>query len=438
MQAAPVGLGAKIALRLIVPLIALFVFNSLDRGNVSLAALQMNAALGLSAEAYGFGVSIFFLGYIFLQYPHVRIQRWIGARKWILAAATIWGSVATLMAFIQNKESFYALRFLLGAAEGGFAPGVVYYLTQWAPRRYRAVATAATMFSIPLSNVLGGPLAAWLLTINNPLGMAGWRWLFLAEGLMTLLSAWLLAGLFYDRPEDAKWLSDSEKIYIRAELDREQAEAPATHVSRLSAVLLSPRTWAAALAWFGLMGGAYAMMFWLPLALKEMSSLSVFEISMFTALPWAAIGTGMMLNAWLSDRSGKRYAHFAIPALLSAGCYIISASSSYGPLAFGALILAAFFMGAAQGAFWPVPATFLIGAAVSLGVTVINMLGNSAGILIPPLIGWLSRTTGSFSLPVYLIAAMMIVGALMMPLISALNRQSERRSAEIGRAAPAA
>ena len=435
LDAAPNGLGFKIGLRLIAPLALLFVLNSLDRVNVGFAALQMNSALGFAPEMYGLGVSIFFVGYILLQYPHVQIQRIIGARAWIFGASLAWGAVATAMAFINDATQFYVLRFLLGVTEGGFAPAIIYYLTNWAPRRYRGVAIAGTMMAIPFSVVLGGPFSGWLMTAENPLGLPGWRWLFLAEGLLTVVAAFFMLGIFRNRPEEVKWLSEAEKIFIRGELTREQAEMLQLRVSHPATMMSSSRTWAAALSWFGLMTGGYALMFWLPLAIRQMSLLSDFYVGVFSAFPWAVLGVGMMINAWHSDLSGERFWHFALPCFLAGVCYIGSACAPAGETAFIALIAGAFFMGAAQGVFWTVPPTFLSGSAAPLGFTIINMLGNSAGIITPPIIGWINHQTGSFSIPMYVLAALMMIGALMMPFIARRNRSAERRSETQGRTA---
>lgn len=418
---APKGLGFKIGLHLIAPLSVLFVLNSLDRVNVGFAALQMNAALQFTPQIYGFGISIFFVGYVLLQYPHVLLQRVLGARLWILAASLAWGTVATAMTFINDPLQFYVLRFLLGVAEGGFAPGVVYYLTNFAPRRYRGGAIAGTMLAIPISVVIGGPLSGWLMTIDNPLSLPGWRFLFLAEGVLTLVASVLLFGLFKNNSEEVTWLTAEEKAFIRDELARERNDAPEKRVARFSSVVLSARVWIAALAWFALLTGAYAMMFWLPLALRQMSTLSDLDIGIFSALPWAALGTGMLLNAWHSDRTGERHWHLFIPAVLSAVSYALSASTG-GELAFGLLVVGGFFMGCAQGVFWTLPGTFLAGAATSLGVTIINMLGNSAGVITPPIIAWIREESGSFAMPVYVLAGLMALGALMVPLIALLTR----------------
>lgn len=411
----PPGFQTKLTLRLVAPLTLCLILNSLDRVNVSFAALRMNQDLGLSPQAYGLGVSVFFVGYVLLQFPHALSQKRFGARAWIFGTILIWGALAAAMAFVTTAPAFYLLRFLLGAAEGGFAPGIVYFLSQWAPKRYRGWAVAGTMLAIPISVVIGAPVSGWLLSMaHNPSGLANWRWMFLVEGLAPMLLAFASLAVFDNRLEDARWLTDGEKRYLRRELDLELAEADGARAAKLSDILRSAPLWGCVTVWFCLMSGAYALLFWMPQMIKQISSASDFAASAITAVPWAALGGGMMLNAWLSDRAQERFWHFGVPAAIAAVFLVAAGSLPAGPLALLCVTVAGFCMGSAQGAFWPIPVSYLGAGAAAAGITLINLTGNSAGTITPILIGWIRQETGSFQAPIYALAGLMLLAALIM------------------------
>src|SRR5690606_6127588 len=218
------------------------------------------------------------------------------------------GAAATGMAFIQSAPSFYALRLLLGIAEGGFAPGVMYYLAHWIPKRYRAGAISNFMLAVPISVMLGGPLSGYLMRMSNPIEWAGWRWMLLIEGAPTVVLAVAALWLFADRPCDAAWLSDAERRWLESELTREQANQPA----RVSGwrLLREPELWLASLCWFGLMAGAHGLIYWLPQVIRHFAAdSSDMQVGVLSALPWIAVGAGMIVNAWLSDRAQERHLH---------------------------------------------------------------------------------------------------------------------------------
>jgi ACS family tartrate transporter-like MFS transporter len=404
-------LRRKLLVRLVAPLTFLTFLSSLDRVNVSFAALQMNSALGLSPERYGFGVGLFFSGYLLFQFPHTALLRRIGARRWILAAVLSWGAVATAMAGVQSAAQFYTLRVLLGVAEAGFAPGIVYYMSQWMPQRFRASAIAGSMLAIPISIVLGGPLSGWLMSLD--LRMPGWRFMFLVEGALTIVIALLTPLYFVDVPEQARWLTDEEKRWLAVERSSDaRTPAHAMAPTSLRGLLASSRVWAAALVWFSLMTGAYGIIFWLPQVIKQLSDRSDLKISLLSALPWMGLGAGMLVNAWHSDRTQERYLHIAGPALLAALGLGAGASLAPGWLALLCLVVGAFGLGGAQGAFWALPTSFLERSVAASGITMINLLGSAGGLIGPPAIGWVRRLTGSFVLPIYALALLLVFGAL--------------------------
>jgi ACS family tartrate transporter-like MFS transporter len=398
-------------LRLLVPLLALLFLSTIDRANISFASLQMNSDIGLTAETYGFGVSIFFVGYILIQWPSLWLLQRIGMRRWVFVCALVWGLAAAGLAFVHSAAGFYTLRLVLGIAEGGFAPGVMFYLAQWIPARYRAGAISMFMLAVPVSAICGSPLAGWLMSVDNPLHWAGWRWMLLVEGAPTILLAIAVLWLLPDRPRDAAWLSTAERAWLEDEIAREkEAQSARTPVQF---PLRNPRLWIASAGWFGLMAGASGLLYWLPQIIRHLSASSTdLQIGFITALPWIAVALGMVLNAWHSDRAQERHWHVALAAA-AAGLFIAATPLlGTGAIALVALLLAGFAMGAAQGTFWTLPPQFLAPAALATGFAVINMCGNLAGLVIPTLIGWVRARTGSFDGPVYVMAALSLVAAV--------------------------
>lgn len=421
----------KIRFRLVVPLLALLFLSTIDRANVSFAALQMNDALGLSHEDYGLGVSLFFVGYILVQLPSLWLLQQIGMRRWLFTISLVWGLAATGMAFVHSKEAFYTLRVVLGIAEGGYAPGLMFYLASWIPKRYRAGAISNVMLAVPISVIVGGPLSGWLMSISNPVDMAGWRWMFLIEGMPTILLAFAVLWLFTDRPRDARWLTESEREWIEQEIAKEQV--PQQETISGWRLIGSGQLWAATACWFALMAGAQGLLYWLPQAIRHLSAgSSDFEVGVLSALPWIAIGAGMLVNAWHSDRRQERYLHVSLTAL--AGGVLLALTPLPGPaMALGLLILAGFFMGGAQSTFWTIPPTFLSPIGLAAGMGIINMCGNLAGLIVPAAVGWIRARTDSFDLPVYAISIVIVLGAFAVLLLKfRVGRQRDEASLASG------
>jgi MFS transporter, ACS family, tartrate transporter len=415
----------KTRLRLLTPLLALLFLSTVDRANISFAALQMNPELGLTAETYGFGVSVFFVGYILVQWPSLWLLQRIGMRRWVFACAGTWGLAAAGLAFVQSAESFYALRLVLGLAEGGFAPGVMFYLAQWIPARSRAGAISMFMLAVPISAIFGGPLAGWLMSVDNPIQWAGWRWMLLIEGLPTILLAVAALRLLPDRPRDARWLSAQERRWIEDEIAHEKA-AHTTSTSELPP-LRNSRLWIASACWFGLMAGANGMLYWLPQIIRHLSAESTdLQIGFLSALPWIAVGAGMVVNAWHSDRAQERYWHVGLAALVAAAFIALTPLLGTGALALAALMLAGLAMGAAQGTFWTLPPLLLHPASLATGFALINMSGNLAGLVIPTFIGWVRARTGSFDGPVFALAGLSVLAAAAVALLR--SRQTGKRA----------
>jgi ACS family tartrate transporter-like MFS transporter len=407
----------KLTVWLVAPLTFLTLLNSIDRVNVSFAALQMNKELGFSPAQYGFGVSLFFVGYVVCSFPHTALLRRFGAKRWIFCAVLFWGLVSTALAWTRTLGEFYALRFLLGVAEAGFAPGIVFIMSQWMPQRFRASSIAGTMLAVPISVIFGAPLSGWLLTADTHLAWPGWRFMFLVEGSLTVAVALVTPWLFVDAPEHAQWLRRDEKDWLRAEIERDIRDQEPTRARSLSALLRTRPLWAAAGVWFTLMSGAYGIIYWLPQVIKQLSGLNDFEVSLMSAFPWIGLGAGMLVNSWHSDLTGERHWHVALAGL-------VGAVGLVGAIAFGerwpalvCLTIGAFGLGAAQGAFWALPTSLLDRSVAAGGLTFITVLGSAGGLVTPPLIGVVRTQTGSFGMPVVLLAGLLCVGALFVPWI---------------------
>jgi ACS family tartrate transporter-like MFS transporter len=407
----------KTKLRLLTPLLALLFLSTIDRANISFAALHMNGELGLNAEAYGFGVSIFFVGYILIQWPSLWLLQRFGMRRWVFACASVWGLAAAGLAFVHSAHSFYALRLLLGIAEGGFAPGVMFYLAQWIPTRYRAGAISTFMLAVPVSAIFGSPLAGWLMSIDNPLGWPGWRWMLLVEGTPTLLLAVASLWLLPDHPRNASWLSTDEGRWLEGEIARESERHPEKSPGL---PLGNYRLWIAGACWFGLLAGANGLLYWLPQIIRHLSAESSdVRIGFITALPWIAVAIGMLVNAWHSDRVGERHVHVGLAALAAAVFIASTPMLGTGTAALVVLLLAGLAMGAAQATFWTLPPLFLAPTGLAAGFALINMCGNLAGLVIPTFIGWVKERTGSFDAPVFAIAALSLFAAAAVALLRA-------------------
>ena len=411
----------KIILRLIIPIMILTVINSLDRVNISFAALQMNADLGLTAELYGYAVSIFFVSYLIFQFPSSKALRMLGARWWIFSVVLMWGISATCMALVQNVWHIYILRFCLGIAEAGFAPGVVFLCSCWVPRKYRARAIATTMLAIPISGVIGGPLSGWLLSMDAPFGLTSWRWMFFIEGLPAIVLAFVALKIFAHAPQQAPWLNAEEKQWLETELQQEQVAREVTGASSFREVLTDPRILCSAGVWFALIFGSYGIMFWLPLVIQEMTSLGDFQIGLLSALPWLGVGTGMILVSRHSDRTQERYWHVGLAAIAGSLCLLGSAYVPSQVLSLVLLFLTGIGLGGAQGTFWTIPTSIMAQSVAASGVVLINLIGNISSLINSSVIGYVRESTGSYQLTIVLLSVIIGCAALLVAIIAALS-----------------
>lgn len=396
-------IGRKVIRRLVAPAALFILMGSIDRTNVGFAALQMNQSLGLSATQYGFGAGVLFVGYLLAKYPSVLLFEAIGMRRWLAIITFAWGLASLAMGAVTEHWELYALRMFIGFAEGGLSSGLMLYLSNWAPERYRASILAIPIVAISVAQVIGAPLSGWLLDQTWPGGVEAWRMMFVIEALPALLLAVFAWFYFPDRPSQAKWLTGEERAWL---VDNVKGSAPESGpIDRTDrwAALKSPVGWTCALVWYCILASNYGLMFWLPQMVKGLGGLTSTQTGLIVALPWAASGIGLILNARHSDKTGERFFHVAVPGFLG-GVFLLSAYL-LGPGLPGllALILGGACTGCTVAAFWAIPPQLLRPGALAMGIVIINMVGSLAGATIPPLMGYLRETTGSYLPPTLLL-----------------------------------
>jgi ACS family tartrate transporter-like MFS transporter len=403
---------ARVTWRLLPFLLLLYIISWLDRVNVGFAKLQMNADLGMSDTAYGFGAGIFFLAYAACEIPSNLMLVRYGARVWIARIMITWGLISAGMMFVQGETSFYVMRVLLGAAEAGFLPGIVYYLSQWFPRTHRAKAVSWFMIGIPLSIVFGGPLSGWLLGLDGNLGLEGWQWMFLVEGLPAVLLGFVVLGYLTDKPTEARWLTAEQRDWLAARIESEHAEAVSRHKVSVLDALAHPTVWLLALIMFCCQTGSYGLTLWVPTIVKGLSGYTDLQVGFFSAIPYIAAAIGMVLIGRSSDRSGERFLHVAIPSAIGALGFVATGMITAPMAAMLALSVAAVGDYATRGPFWALPGKFLSGSSAAAGIALINSMGAVGGFIGPYAVGYLKDTTGSFESPLYLLAGILMAGAV--------------------------
>lgn len=403
---------AKVSLRLIPLLFLCYVAAYLDRVNVGFAKLQMLNDLKFSDTVYGMGAGIFFIGYFLFEVPSNMILAKTGARVWITRIMVTWGLLSSAMMFVSSATSFYVLRFLLGVAEAGFFPGIILYLTYWYPARRRARIIALFMTAVALSGVVGGPLSGWIMqTFAGVNGWSGWQWLFLLEGLPSVLLGALVYFYLDDSIRGATWLSEEEKQLLEGEIAKDQVSK---HHFTVGQVFSSGKVWLLALIYFSFVMGLYGVSFWLPQLIKATGVKDVLDIGLLTAIPYAAAVALMIVLSRSSDATGERRWHIAGAALL--GGAGMMASAIYGDstmIAMTALTLATAGILSTLPLFWTLPTALLGGTAAAAGIAMINSVGNLAGFVSPYLVGVIKDATHSTATGMYVLAASLVLGALL-------------------------
>jgi D-galactonate transporter len=389
-------LGASVTRKLtwrIVPfLFLLYIVAYLDRINVGFAALQMQSELHLNDAVYGFGAGLFFAGYFCFQVPSNIVLQRVGARRWIAMLMVVWGVVSAAMILVRTEREFYALRFLLGAAEAGFFPGVILYLKNWFPESVRARTIARFMTAAPLAGVIGGPVSGALLNLHQRGGLSGWQWLFLIEALPAVILGVAVWIYLTDHPHDAAWMTPEEQSWLMQEL------RPAIPQAKSSgfAAFRDLRMWLFAVVYFGMTTVMYGIALWLPTIIHGISGLGNFGIGLLTAVPYVASALAMVLAGLHSDRSQERRLHTAIPAFVGAIALVVVAYSPSVTLSVAAISLALLSAFSAMGPFWAMPTKILSGTAAAVGIALINSVGNLGGFAGPWVIGVIRKATGTF------------------------------------------
>jgi MFS transporter, ACS family, tartrate transporter len=421
----PANTLRKITWRLIPFLFVLYVIAWLDRVNVGFAGLQMNADLGFSSTVFGLGSGIFFLGYCLFEIPSNIILERVGARLWISRIMVTWGLISAALMFVRTPAAFYLLRFLLGVAEAGFFPGVIYYLSLWYPAVHRARAIAAFMSAVPVAGLIGGPLSGALLELDGLHGLAGWQWLFLLEGLPAVVLGTSVLFYLKDRPETTQWLTPAERDWLVETLAAERKACllrPNIHVA-----LTDITVWKLGFIFLLVAAGFYGYSFWAPLVIKSLTGLSNFKVGLVLGAISAVTIVGMLLNGYHSDRTGERAIHTAVP-LFVMGVGLIGSALLHQPvLAIIALALIPLGHCASYGPFWSTPTQFLTGQAAAAGIALVTVIANVGSFAGPTLIGVLKAKTGTHAVAFALLGGLALIAALLaLKLGPAQPRSSER------------
>ncbi|RFC75153.1 MFS transporter [Streptomyces sp. AcE210] len=401
----------KVIRRIVPFLILCYVVSYLDRVNVGFAKLQMSEDLGFSEAAYGLGAGLFFIGYFLFEVPSNLMLQKIGARTWIARIMISWGVVSALFVFVNNEVTFYVLRFLLGAAEAGFYPGVILYCTYWFPSARRARVIALFMSAIPVAGIFGNPLSGWIMDVfEGTGGWNGWQWLFLIEALPAIAVG--VMTLFYldNSVRDAKWLNDDEKTVIERAI-AEDTEHRTEHGKTWDA-FRDPKVWLMCLIYFFFVMGQYALTFWMPTFVESTGIKGGFAIGALSAVPYLAALVAMNLFGRSADKRRERRWHLVIPSLMGAVGFSLAASwTGSTALSLVALSIAAAGVLTCAPLFWSLPTAFLSGTAAAAGLAVINSVGNLAGFVSPYMIGSLKDATDSTAIPMYVLALGLVIGA---------------------------
>lgn len=428
------GTIRPISRRLLPFLMLLYLVAYVDRSNISVAALQMNADLGLSTRMYGLGASLFYVTYILFEVPSNVLLARVGARRWIARIMVTWGIVACGMAFIKTANQLYTVRLLLGVAEAGFTPGIIYYLSQWFPSNHRAGAMSYFYVAAALASVIGLPLSGALLNLHGALGFSGWRWLYFIEGLPAILLGIVVLRVLPDHISDAKWLSPSQGDWLTRTLATEAGSRAHQASDGWYRSLADGRVWLLGLFWLLQAFGTIGVTLFLPQILKGLSGQSNFVVSLLSALPFMFACVMMHWNSRHSDRTKERQLHLSVP-LAASGVLLIAGLGCESKIATYVLLTGAVALNwAVTPVFWAVATEYLSGGAAAAGaIALINSLANLAGVGLPPLIGYLRDHSSSYASGLLLVGAALTCGGA---LGFALARPSAPKRAPANRSAP--
>ncbi len=420
----------KVTWRIIPFVFLLYIVSYLDRANIGYAALQMNAELALSSEVFGFVSGIFFIGYFLFEVPSNLLLERFGARVWIARILVTWGVIAAATAFAQTAMHLYVLRFLLGVAEAGFFPGIIVYLTYWFRSRELATTVALFTAAIPVSYVIGAPLSTWIMDNVHWLGWSGWRWMLFLEGIPAVFLGVLCYLYLTDRPEQARWLADEEKVWLLAELERDrQARKDVRHFGALKA-MSNPKVLYLAFIYFVYQCGSLGVGYWMPQIIKGFSSaLSHTQIGLIATIPYIVATLVMIAWSRRSDRHGERRLHSALP-LAVAAVALVGAGLVRDPyLVIGLISLALAGLYSFKSPFWALPTLFLSRSTAAVSIAVINSIGNLGGFVGPFMIGMVKGNTQSASAGLLFLSALLAIAFIMTLLIRLDRGDDDTRAA---------
>jgi ACS family tartrate transporter-like MFS transporter len=406
----------KLSARLVPFLIVCYFVAYLDRVNVSFAALTMNKDVGLSASAFGFGGGIFFLAYFLFEVPSNLFLERFGARKWIARIMFTWGLLSGAMAFVVGEYSFYVLRALLGVAEAGFFPGIIFYLTLWFPSAYRARIIGYFMAAIPLSTVIGAPMSGLLLGLDGVMGVKGWQWLFIIEAVPALILSVVVYFYLTDRPADATWLEADERAWLIGTLGEEQRRRESVRHYSVTEALLNPKVLALSIVYFGPVGANYGLSFFLPQIVKAFG-VSNLQTGFISAVPYVVGLIGIIVWGRRSDRLLERRFHLAFPLFVASAGIAASTALDDPTAKMVALSIAGFGIFANLPVFWTFPTAFLSGPAAAGGIAMINSIGNLAGFSGPYAMGRLKDLTGTYTVGLLSLSAVGLIATVIVLLL---------------------
>jgi MFS family permease len=406
----------KIYWRIIPFLMLCYLVAFVDRSNIGFAKLQFVKDLGLTEAVYGFGAGIFYLGYILFEVPSNLMLEKVGVRKTLLRIMTVWGVCSAATAFIATDWHLYILRFLLGAGEAGFFPGILFYLTLWTPAKRRARLTAMFMASIGVSGIIGGPLSGAIMThLDGVWGLAGWQWLFLAEGVPAALLGVIAFFYLKDSPADATWLTDGEKATVLADLEAEKAAQSQNSHHSFGAALRAKKFYVLVGLALALIAGTGGIFFWLPTIIRSSGVHDLWDIGLLSAIPFVIGVIVQFLVARHSDQTMERLWHACLPAILAGIGWVLMPHVANSPaLSIAALTLATAGTLGAMGPFWTLPSSFLSGPARAGGIALITTFGGIGSFFSPWIVGWMASITGSLAVGQYYYGALMFAGAVVL------------------------
>lgn len=406
----------KVIIRLIPFLFLCYVCSYLNRINVSFAKIQMAQDLAWSDAVYGLGAGMFFIGYFAFEVPSNIVMYKVGARRWIARIMVTWGIISAGMMFVHTPMQFYVMRFLLGVAEAGFFPAILLYISQWFPSSRGAKVTALFMAAIPMSGVIGAPLSGWIMhSLSGAQNLAGWQWLFLLEGIPTILVG--LFAYFYltDRIEDAHWLNDTDKRVLRHNIER---ESEGKHLHRLMDGLKDPKIWLLSFIYLFFTMGLYGVSFWLPTLIQASGIQDSMHLGLLTAIPYALATVSMIVVGKSSDHFQERRWHLAIAGLLAALGFIISASfQSDLMISLPALCLATMGVMTTISMYWTLPPAILTGAAAATGIALANSVGSASGFISPFAMGSINAATQNTTSGILMLSGVLVVGCMLVFLV---------------------